>query len=220
MPRFIETIRFEKGNFHNLPYHNQRMNLTRSHFFGRHAPLYLENYLDPLAAYAALPPAATPSANDTYTDFPAPYRIKCRVEYGADILAIDYTLYHLRPVHTLRLTAADTFDYTYKSTNRTDLQTLFHNRDGADDILLTRHGYLTDTSICNIALYDGHMWYTPLHPLLAGTQRQALLDMGVLVARPIPTNTLFLYTQLRLFNALIPFGELHLPVTAILPPQN
>ncbi len=220
MHRFIETIRFEKGSFHNLPYHNQRMNLTRSHFFGRHTPLYLENYLDPIAAYAAFPHAATSSDNGISTDSPAPYRIKCRVEYAADILTIDYTPYHLRPVRTLRLTAADTFDYTYKSTDRLYLQTLFENRDGADDILLTRHGYLTDTSICNIALYDGHTWYTPLHPLLAGTQRQALLDRGILIVRSIPTRTLSHYTHLRLFNALIPFGELHLPVTAILPSQN
>lgn len=220
MHRFIETIRFEKGSFHNLPYHNQRMNLTRSHFFGQHAPLFLENYLDPLAAYAAFSHAATPSAEGTSTDSAAPRRIKCRVEYAADILTIEYTPYYLRPVRTLRLTPADTFDYTYKSTNRTCLQTLFENRNGADDILLTRHGYLTDTSICNIALYDGHTWYTPLHPLLAGTQRQALLDAGILVARSIPASTLSCYTHLRLFNALIPFGELHLPVAAILPFEN
>lgn len=220
MHRFIETIRFEKGCFHNLPYHNQRMNLTRGHFFGRHDSLFLENYLDPLAAHAAFPHAATASADGTFACSPAPCRIKCRVEYADDILTIDYTPYHLRPVRTLRLTPADTFDYTYKSTNRTYLQTLFENRNGADDILLTRHGYLTDTSICNIALYDGHTWYTPLHPLLAGTQRQALLDAGVLVARPIPASTLSYYTHLRLFNALIPFGELHLPVTAILPSPN
>ena len=60
------------------------------------------------------------------------------------------------------------------------LNSLFQIRQDKDDILIVKNGLLTDTSIANIALYDGNDWYTPLHPLLKGTKRAELLDKGVL----------------------------------------
>jgi len=35
--------------------------------------------------------------------------------------------------------------------------------------------------VANIALYDGHTWYTPAHPLLQGTKRAELLDNRFIV---------------------------------------
>ena len=38
-----------------------------------------------------------------------------------------------------------------------------HKRE-QDEILITRNGLLTDTSIANIALFNGKEWHTPKHP--------------------------------------------------------
>ena len=46
----------------------------------------------------------------------------------------------------------DTIDYTYKSAHREELNALYAQKGMADDILIVRNGYLTDTSISNIAL--------------------------------------------------------------------
>ena len=85
----------------------------------------------------------------------------------------------------------------------------------ADDVLIVRHGLLTDTSIANIALWNGCEWHTPAQPLLAGTQRRYLLDTGQIKETDIPVASLGNYRHIRLFNALIPFGEVELPVGQI-----
>ena len=95
------------------------------------------------------------------------------------------------------------------------LDEAFALRDTADDVLIVRHGLLTDTSIANIALWDGSEWYTPAQPLLAGTQRRYLLDTGQIKETDIPVASLGNYRHIRLFNALIPFGEVELPVGQI-----
>jgi 4-amino-4-deoxychorismate lyase len=79
-------------------------------------------------------------------------------------------------VSSLHLIESDTINYTYKSTHREELNALYAQRGMADDILIVKDGYLTDTSIANIALYDGHTWFTPAHPLLQGTKRAELLN--------------------------------------------
>ena len=51
--------------------------------------------------------------------------------------------------------------------------------------LIVKDGYLTDTSIANIALYDGYTWFTPAHPLLRGTKRAELLNKQLIVEKDI-----------------------------------
>lgn len=109
----------------------------------------------------------------------------------------------------------DDIDYRYKQADRRVLDEAFALRDTADDVLIVRHGLLTDTSIANIALWDGCEWHTPAQPLLAGTQRRYLLDTGQIKETDIPVASLGNYRHIRLFNALIPFGEVELPVGQI-----
>jgi len=127
----------------------------------------------------------------------------------------------MRPVHSLRLVTCDEIDYSYKSTDRQCLNDLFAQRGGHDDILIIRDGLLTDTSICNVALWNGTSWITPARPLLCGTMRAYLLDKGLVQAEDIPVEDLPKYTRIRLFNALIGFGEidgwLRIPLGIILP---
>lgn len=77
-------------------------------------------------------------------------------------------------------------------------------------MLIVRNGRLTDTSIANVALWNGTEWHTPSFPLLKGTHRQRLLDEGRIVERDITVDDLSLYSRVRLFNAMISFGEIEI----------
>ena len=81
-----------------------------------------------------------------------------------------------------------------------------------------KQGLLTDTSIANIALSDGTHWYTPAHPLLKGTKRGSL-DWKKESCRKKTSDrkTLPSFSTVRLFNAMIDWGELELPVRNIIP---
>lgn len=191
MSPFIETVRIENGRIENLSYHNQRMNETRREVLQAVAALDLSAYIHP----------------ENY-----PGRTKCRVVYAADVQEVTYTPYQIRPVSSLRLVVADTVCYPYKSTDRKMLDDLFALRGDADDILMVRAGLLTDTSICNIALWDGLRWQTPAVPLLSGTKRASLLDTGHLRTAEIGVTDLPRYSRIRLFNAMIEFGEIEFAV--------
>lgn len=194
MSPFIETIRIEDGQIHNLPYHNRRMNETRRNVLHQTATLDLSDYIRP----------------GNYRE-----RTKCRVEYDNEILKVEYAAYRIRPVSSLRLVVDDEAGYRYKSTDRSVLNRLFACREAEDDVLIVRKGWLTDTSICNIALWNGKQWITPSVPLLAGTKRASLLDQGKIVAGDIRPEDLLGYSRIRLFNAMIEFGEIDLPVDRI-----
>ena len=77
------------------------------------------------------------------------------------------------------------------------------------------NGLLTDTSIANIALWDGRQWHTPARPLLKGTRRAELLDNGILTEHDIPVEKIWTYRKIRLFNAMLHFGEIELPCADI-----
>ena len=192
MYRFIETIRIANGEICNLPYHDKRLNDTRAHFWNGCLPIRLADHLHP-----------TPEAGV----------VKARVEYSEmGIEEISYSPYNLRRVQSLAILRSDTIDYTYKSTDREALNHLFGLRGACDDILIVKQGLLTDTSIANIALFDGKNWYTPQKPLLKGTKRELLLEKGILCAKDLRPEDLPSFSVLRVFNAMIDLGELEIPV--------
>ena len=198
MCRFIETIRVDCGEVRNTTYHERRMNDTRAHFWPESTPLQLRDHLSSLGCEAGI--------------------VKARVVYGEKgIEDVSYSPYTMRHVHSLALIQADHIDYTYKSAGREPLNRLFALRDACDDILIVKQGLLTDTSIANIALSDGTHWYTPAHPLLKGTKRAALLEEGILQEKDIRPEDLPSFSTVRLFNAMIDWGELELPVRNIIP---
>ncbi|EJX05983.1 Aminotransferase, class IV [gut metagenome] len=137
---------------------------------------------------------------------------KCRIVYGREIEEVTYTPYQMRQVNALRLVVDDTVDYTYKSTDREALNRLYAQRDGADDVLIVKQGRLTDTSIGNVAFFDGQKWHTPLHPLLKGTMRAFLIERKVIEEKDIFVADLRSYSKIMIFNAMIDWGNLCIPV--------
>ncbi len=188
---FIETIRIEDGKVYNLDYHIERFNRTRAAFWKGSIPIDLRALVSPQSLAGIY---------------------KCRVVYGREIEEITYVPYQMRDVSSLRLVVADTVDYTYKITNREKLNALYAQRKMADDILIVKEGCLTDTSIANIALYDGHTWFTPARPLLRGTKRAELLDRKLIVEKDIPQISLKDYSHIMLFNAMIDWERVTLPI--------
>lgn len=188
---FIESIRIEDGTICNIDYHTDRCNRTRMAFWKDAAFINLLDFINP------------PSLSGVQ---------KCRIVYGKEIEEVTYSSYQMREVTSLRLIASDTIDYTYKGLAREELNNLYAQRGAADDILIVRKGRLTDTSIANIALYDGSTWFTPLHPLLKGTKRGELLDKQMIVEKEILWNQLRKYSHIMLFNAMIDWGKIIVPV--------
>lgn len=199
MCRFIETICIEGGCVRHAPCHDRRLNDTRRAWWGETRLLHVEDYIDPASLHE---------------------RTRCRLTYGREVERVEYFPYHPRKVEALQMVEADAVDYAFKYADRASLDALFARRGGADDVLLVRHGLLTDTTIANIALLgeDGK-WYTPRHPLLAGTHRRRLLDEGILHASDLPADRLSRYSRMRLFNAMLHWGEVELPVRNIFPPD-
>ena len=81
--------------------------------------------------------------------------VKCRIVYEKEIKEIVYAPYSMREIDTLRIVYSDGINYTYKSTDREELNRLYVGRGDADDVLIVRNELITDTSIANVAFYEG-----------------------------------------------------------------
>lgn len=230
---FIETIRVEDGTVYNIDYHTERLNRTRAAFWKDCAPLDLREFVSLDSLQSSQQSLQSPQSSQSlqfsqssqFSRALSPLHSlqstqslagihKCRVLYGREIEEITCTPYQMREVSSLRLIAADTVDYTYKSANRDELNALYARRGVADDVLIVKDGFLTDTSIANVALYDEkmEMWCTPSRPLLRGTKRAELIDKKIIVEREIPQSHLGEYSKIMLFNAMIDWGRIILPI--------
>lgn len=195
MCRFVETIRVENGEPARLPLHQARLDATLHHF---------------------APAASRPELATLLHGCPAAGLYKARVVYDLQgTTEVDFQPYAVRPVRTLRLVEDDAVDYAFKYENRSALNALRDRRAGCDEVIIVRNGLLTDTSYTNLALFDGTGWFTPCTPLLRGTRRRYLLERGVLQERDLRPADLPRYSSLCLFNAMIPFRTLVLPVSAV-----
>lgn len=192
---FVETIRVSGGVARNLNYHQARMDATASHFF---------------------PGVAFPPLEQIADRFHPLGLNKLRVVYGRrGIECAECNPYSVREIRRLKIVDGGEIDYSYKSTDRSQLDSLKSLSDGCDDVVITRHGLVTDTSFTNIAIFDGNSWLTPEHPLLKGTRRASLLDMGVVAEAPVTVRDLLSAKRIRLFNSMIEFGDIELDAASI-----
>ncbi|AEI47204.1 aminotransferase class IV family protein [Runella slithyformis] len=182
----IETICLKDGQLVNLNYHNERLNRTRSAYFG-------ETEKWDLNALIVLPSELNQGL------------YKCRLTYGEVVEKVEFEPYRPRPVGSLRLVEDDGIVYDFKFKDRTELQQLFEKRGEADDVLIVKKGLITDTSYANIVFWDGEQWVTPAAPLLQGTKRAQLLKEGMIVEQKIRAQDVPKYSHARLINALLDF---------------
>ena len=185
-PLLLETIKIEDGEVHNLSYHQKRCDKTRKTLFNSTDILNLTDNIEA----------------------PKKGLYRCRILYAKTLHSVEYIAYSPKNIRSLKIVKSD-INYNFKYANRDAFADLLTEHNDVDDILIEKDGYLTDTTIANIAFYAEGTWYTPTAPLLKGTMRQKLLDDGFLQERNIKKEDLSRYTQVALINAMIGFKILN-----------
>jgi len=178
----LETIKILEGKVYHLAYHQERFDITRKALFPHH----------PSIALASLITA------------PSQGLFRCRIIYNEDILSISYIPYEEKQIDSIKIVPSD-IQYTYKYEDRQAINKLLKIHKDVDEILIEKDGYLSDTSIANIAFLEEGQWYTPSKPLLAGTTRARLLDEGFLKIKDIKKETILSMKNLALMNSMIGF---------------
>ena len=190
MTLLIESIKVWQKKFYLLDLHEQRFNAARKHFFGA-TPICLQQTL------------TIPNHLDSGL-------YKCRIVFDEQIQTVEFQHYEPKPPRTLQVVRTDHVDYAFKYADRNHLNQLFAQRQNADDILILKHGYFTDTWYCNIAFYDGQEWFTPDRPLLNGIKRQFLLANKQLKALPLGITDLHNFVGFALINAMLDLDTAYL----------
>lgn len=182
LPLLLETVKIENGQIHNLSYHQARCDQSRQTLFCSTDTLDLSAIINP-------------PKQDLY---------RCRILYAESLHSIEYIPYIPKEIRSLKVISSN-IDYDFKYANRTSLEALLASNKDVDEVLIEKDGYLSDTTMANIALYDGKQWFTPEVPLLKGTMRAKLIEEGFLQTRNIKKEDLRQYSQVALMNAMIGF---------------
>lgn len=175
----------------NIAYHNDRCYRTRLAFYDDAKKINLREYI---------------------FDVPDIPLIKCRIIYDSKIKKVEYQPYTISKIQSLKLIVNNDVQYQYKDTQRTILSKIFEQKQSCDDVLIVKNGLITDTYYANVALSSNDVWYTPAEPLLYGTMRAYLIDRKKIVPKKINADDLRFYDQICIFNAMIPFGRIVMPI--------
>lgn len=187
----LESIKVYQNKIHAWEYHKQRIDRSMAKCY------QLKN--NPVINIANIQKYVDNLDSQTY---------KLRLLYNKDSYRIEHHLYTLKSIASLKLVQDNEIQYSEKYVDRESLSKLYKQRDSADDILIIRNGLVTDTHYCNVALQQDGQWYTPKSPLLCGVMRQQLLDKKAIIPKDILVKDIPSYTHIRLFNAMIEFGEI------------
>ena len=179
--KYFETIKCEDEEVFNLDFHNKRVANTIG------LNLNLQEYIYP----------------------PTIDLLRCKVIYSEiGIEDVQYFKYKKREIKSFKLIYNDKIDYSKKSLDRSSLDYLFNQKEDADEIIVIKNTFVTDTSIANIAIFDGSNWITPKTPLLEGTSRARLLEEKNIFEKDITVDMLKNAKKIALMNAMIDFDIL------------
>lgn len=137
---------------------------------------------------------------------------KLRILYNRDYLTYSVEPYNVSMPQSLKVVNTKALIYDHKYEDRLQLDKLYLLRQHHDDILIIKNGMITDSYYANVALYNTGVWYTPATPLLRGTCRARLLAEGHIYEQEIALLDLKNFSRIRLFNAMIEFGEIELDI--------
>lgn len=183
---FLETVKVVNGKIYHLEYHQKRYEKTLSDF-GIKIKYDLVNFINP----------------------PSDGMYRCRLTYDISKsphkIFTSYHEYRKKNINSLRIINCNYIDYGYKYANRDELNALFELRGDCDDVLILKDNLVTDTTIANIAFFDGVKWITPKKPLLMGTTRRRLLDDGKIFEVDIYAEDIRSFAKVALLNAMIDF---------------
>lgn len=187
MSRLIESIKVYNKSLYNIEYHNARMNNSRAELFNA------KDQID-LSQIILLPDDLS---NELY---------KCRIIYSEEIISVEFQRYKKKKVDYLQIVHDDEITYSHKFENRT----IFENhltKSKADEILIIKNGFVTDTSFSNVVFFDGTKYFTPSSPLLKGTKRAKLIADGIIQEEDIKLNDIQKFKFVYLINAFLDLSE-------------
>lgn len=191
---FIETIRWSEGRYHLLDLHSLRMAET------------LEEMGWPQVGDIM---AWLPDVPDRLRDM----TVKCRVLYGnGGLESVEFEPYTVRRVCSLRMVEDKDLDYHLKFADRSSLMALRNSSMDADEVIVVKNGFVTDTSYSNLLFRTPDGFLTPAQPLLRGVMLRHLLEQGIassVALRPediLPGNR-YGITEAFLINAMLPPGS-------------
>lgn len=178
---YFETIKCDDFEIFNLEYHQKRV----ANSIGMN--LSLQDYIYPLSNKL----------------------LRCKVIYSEDgIEDVQYFEYKKRTIKSFKLVFDDEIDYSKKYLDRRCIDEHYSKKASTDEIIIIKNGLITDTSIANIAIFDGHNWLTPKIPLLQGTTRDRLLEEKRIFEKDITVDMLKGAKKVALMNAMIDFDIL------------
>ena len=179
--KYFETIKCDDEEVFNLDFHNKRVANTIG------LNINLQEYI-------------YPHSNDL---------LRCKVVYSEEgVEDVQYFKYQKREIKSFKLIYDDKVDYSKKFLDRSSLDYLYNQKESADEIIIIRNSFITDTSIANIAIFDGQNWLTPKKTLLEGTTKNRLLEEQKIFEKDITIDMLKNAKKLALMNAMIGFDEI------------
>ena len=199
MSLLLESIKVHKNKIFAWKYHEQRIE--------RSLHVCYDKDYDNLISIESL---------QKYVDQLDDKLYKLRINYDDHSYKIEHHLYKIKAINSLKLIYDDNISYSEKYADRESLKKLYAQKENADDILIVKNGLITDTHYCNVALLKEGRWYTPKLPLLSGVMRQQLLDQNLIIETDILGVDIMSYTSIRLFNAMVRFGEVELSIDYII----
>ena len=138
---------------------------------------------------------------------------RCRVIYSREVEDVEFHVHTYRKVQSLKIVENNNLHYKFKNTGRQELETLFSQRGNADDILIVKNGYITDSFAANLVFFDGDTWWTPNTPLLQGTQRARLIDERKIQVCSIKPRDLQNFEKAGLISSMQDLNEM--PVLSV-----
>jgi 4-amino-4-deoxychorismate lyase len=187
MSRFIESIRWEFGQYHLLDYHSKRMERTMREVFGVNQKIDLSRILK------------RPSGIEPLQ--------KCRIIYDRELRKIEWLPYSRKLTSLHQFVIDNSIRYKYKFEKRDHLNALKNQMSAQGDIIIVKNNFITDAYYSNLVFFDGEQWVTPENPLLEGVMRGFLIDQKIIRTGHISLDDLTSFQVFKKINALNPFDD-------------
>jgi 4-amino-4-deoxychorismate lyase len=185
MSLFFETLLIKDKKINNLTYHNARLNSTIKQNFNIDSKLDLANFID----------------------IKEDIDLRCKVIYDTSIKDIQYSPLKKRLFKSFKLIESDIV-YDFKYLDRSKLDKLYKEKGDCDDIIIVKNNFITDTTIANIAYFDGKDWITPKTPLLRGSMRAYMLENKLILEKDVKIEDIKKAKKIAIMNAIIGFYKI------------
>jgi 4-amino-4-deoxychorismate lyase len=197
MSRFIESIKVEDQKIFLVELHQKRMNETFSNF-GKVCKI------DIYSQFLNL---------EHEEDGLYKFRIEYDLENNFKTQIIPYAISEL---DDFELVIDNEINYSFKSADRTQLQTL-KDKSHADEVIIVKNNQITDTSYSNLLFLKDKTWFTPKSYLLNGVMRQNLLQLKEIKETEITLDNIKEFSHFQLINALNDFDNMFIyPIEKII----